>query len=87
MRDHDLHSKYDCSAADINPNLASDCGSGVACCLAGLEAAQANVAINAASIKDAEYVAARRAEAAELRANALAAAERARAALAAKLPA
>lgn len=74
-------------AADINPNLASDCGSGVACCLAGLEAAQANVAINAASIKDAEYVAARRAQAAELRAQALAAAERARAALAAKLPA
>lgn len=74
-------------AAAINPNLASDCGSGVACCLAGLEAAQANVSINAASIKDAEYVAARRAEAATLRAAAVRAAEQARAALAAHLPA
>jgi formiminotetrahydrofolate cyclodeaminase len=73
-------------AGSINPNLASDCGSGVACCLAGLDAAQANVAINAASIKDADYVAARRAEAAALRAEALRAAEQARAALAAHLP-
>lgn len=74
-------------AGSINPNLASDCGSGVACCLAGLEAAQANVLINAASIKDADYVAARRSEAASLRAAAVRSAEHARAALAAHLPA
>ncbi len=75
------------SAAQINPNLASDLGSGVACCVAGLDAAQANVAINAASIKDAAYVAAKRADAAALRVRALAAADRARAALASHLPA
>ncbi len=74
-------------AAQINPNLASDLGSGVACCVAGLEAAQANVAINAASIKDATYVAARRADAAALRQRASTAAERARAALASTLTA
>lgn len=73
-------------AAAINPNLASDCGSGVACCLAGLEAAQANVSINAASIKDAQYVAARRSDAAALRTAAIRSAERARTALAAHLP-
>lgn len=40
----------------INPNLASDCGSGALAALAGIESAAANVRINAASIKDAAYV-------------------------------
>jgi formiminotetrahydrofolate cyclodeaminase len=57
-------------AAAINPNLASDCGAGALSAAAGLEAAFANVRINAASIKDAEYVRARRAEAEALRAEA-----------------
>jgi formiminotetrahydrofolate cyclodeaminase len=43
-------------AAAINPNLASDCGTGALAALAGLEGAWSNVAINASSIKDAGYV-------------------------------
>jgi formiminotetrahydrofolate cyclodeaminase len=43
-------------ASAINPNLASDCGSGANAALAGIESALANVRINAASIKDANYV-------------------------------
>jgi methenyltetrahydrofolate cyclohydrolase len=54
-------------AAAINPNLASDCGAGALSAAAGLEAAFANVRINAASIKDAEYVRARLAAAEALR--------------------
>jgi formiminotetrahydrofolate cyclodeaminase len=43
-------------AAAINPNLASDCATGALALAAGLEGAWHNVRINAASIKDAEYV-------------------------------
>ena len=52
------------AAPAINPNLASDGGSGALAATAGLEAAWHNVSINAASIKDADYVRAKR-EAAE----------------------
>lgn len=72
-------------AGAINANLASDCGSGATCSLAGLEGALSNVAINAASIKDADYVAARRSEAAALRSQALELSETVRGALAAHL--
>jgi len=72
-------------AGSINGNLASDCGSGALCSLAGLEGALANVSINAASIKDAEYVAQRRAEAEALRSEGVRLAADVRAALAAHL--
>lgn len=42
--------------ASINPNLASDCATGALALAAALEGAWLNVRINAASIKDAEYV-------------------------------
>jgi formiminotetrahydrofolate cyclodeaminase len=42
--------------ASINPNLASDCATGALALAAGLEGAWLNVRINAASIKDGEYV-------------------------------
>jgi len=70
------------AAGSINPNLASDCGSGAHAALAGLESALANVAINAASLKDAEYIAVRKAEAESMRREARACAEAVRAALA-----
>lgn len=70
------------AAGSINPNLASDCGSGAHAALAGLESALANVVINAASLKDAEYVAARKAAAESMRREARECAEVVRAALA-----
>jgi formiminotetrahydrofolate cyclodeaminase len=70
------------AAPAINPNLASDCGSGVHAALAGLESALANVRINAGSIKDADYVAARSAAAEAMRREARECAEAARSALA-----
>jgi formiminotetrahydrofolate cyclodeaminase len=69
-------------AGAVNPNLASDCGAGALAAAAGVEAARANVAINAASIKDAEYVRARREAAEALRRRAHELAEAVRAALA-----
>lgn len=54
-------------AAVINPNLASDCGSGALAAAAGLESAWSNVKINAASIKDAGYVGAKLAAATAMR--------------------
>jgi formiminotetrahydrofolate cyclodeaminase len=54
-------------APSINPNLASDCGAGALSAAAGAEAALANVRINAASIKDADYVRAKLAAADSLR--------------------
>lgn len=43
-------------AASLNSNLASDCGVGARCLATALESAFANVRINAASIKDEDYV-------------------------------
>lgn len=69
-------------AAALNPNLASDCGSGALAAAAGLEAAAANVRINAVSIKDAAYVQTRTAEAEAMRREARECAESVRTALA-----
>ena len=57
-------------ASAINPNLASDCGSGALAAAAGLEGAWNNVAINATSIKDASYVCTKLAAATATRAEA-----------------
>jgi formiminotetrahydrofolate cyclodeaminase len=69
-------------AGSINPNLASDCGAGALAASAGLEAARANVAINAASIKDADYVRSKREAAEDLRRRARELGDSVRAALA-----
>jgi formiminotetrahydrofolate cyclodeaminase len=53
-------------ATSVNPNVASDCGAGAHALWAALEGARANVRLNAASIKDAGYVAEQRARAASL---------------------
>jgi formiminotetrahydrofolate cyclodeaminase len=68
-------------APSLNPNLASDCGSGAHAALAGLESALANVRINAASIKDPAYVAARTEAAEAMRREARECSEAVRAAL------
>jgi len=49
-------------AADINPNLASDCATGSWCLWSGAEAAALNVRINAGSIRDEGYARVRLAE-------------------------
>ncbi|MFN0009222.1 MAG: cyclodeaminase/cyclohydrolase family protein [Planctomycetota bacterium] len=49
-------------AADINPNLASDCATGSWCLWSAAESAALNVRINAGSIVDAAYKSARLAE-------------------------
>lgn len=49
-------------AADINPNLASDCATGSWCLWSSAEAAALNVRINAGSIRDESYSRARLAE-------------------------
>ena len=46
-------------AGSLNPNLKSDCGVGARCLATALESAFLNVKINAASIKDLDYVAGR----------------------------
>lgn len=57
-------------AAQVNSNLASDCGVGARCLHTALEGAFLNVRINAGSIKDAEYTAARLRESQGMRARA-----------------
>ncbi|HUR28062.1 MAG TPA: cyclodeaminase/cyclohydrolase family protein [Planctomycetota bacterium] len=54
-------------AAAVNPNLRSDCAVGARCLATALEGAFLNVRINAGSIKDAAYVAARMGESETMR--------------------
>jgi glutamate formiminotransferase/formiminotetrahydrofolate cyclodeaminase len=49
-------------AADVNPNLASDCAAGALCLASAVEAAHANVRINASGLQDKALAARRLAE-------------------------
>jgi formiminotetrahydrofolate cyclodeaminase len=72
-------------AADLNPNLASDCASGAWCLWSACESAFYNVRINAASLADKAYAHERLAECAKIQTKARALCEDVRTAIEKKL--